>query len=101
MRAHITADPHWTLQYIGVRASRRSKGLGAAMVASHLEACDREQLPCVLISSNPANVPFYRRLGFDIDAELWSPDGEASIRAMTRQPATASVHGEGRGDARR
>jgi hypothetical protein len=56
------------------------------MVAPHLALCDRDQLPCVLISSNPANVPFYRRLGFEIDAELWSPDGAASVRAMSRPP---------------
>lgn len=88
-RAFITEDPHWTLQYIGVRPSRRNEGLGAAIVAQHLGACDRDQLPCALISSNPANVPFYRRLGFEVDAEVWSPDDAVSIRAMTlsaRQP---------------
>jgi ribosomal protein S18 acetylase RimI-like enzyme len=86
MRAHITDDPHWTLQYIGVRSSHRGKGLGATMVAPQLAGCDRDQLPCSLISSNPVNVPFYRRLGFAIDAEIWSPDGAASVRAMSRQP---------------
>jgi ribosomal protein S18 acetylase RimI-like enzyme len=86
VREHLTEDPHWTLQYIGVRSSRQGKGLGEAMVAPHLALCDRDQLPCVLISSNPANVPFYRRLGFEIDAELWSPDGAASVRAMSRPP---------------
>jgi GNAT superfamily N-acetyltransferase len=87
MRDHITDAPHWTLQYIGVRASRRGGGLGTAVVGPQLAVCDRDQLPCALISSNPANVPFYRRLGFEIDAELWSPDRAASIRAMTRPPA--------------
>jgi GNAT superfamily N-acetyltransferase len=86
MRAHITDEAHWTLQYIGVRASHRSKGVGAAIVAPHLAACDRDQLSCALISSNTANVPFYRRLGFEIDAELWTPDRAASIRAMKRVP---------------
>jgi ribosomal protein S18 acetylase RimI-like enzyme len=86
MRAHVTDEPHWTLQYIGVRSSHRGRGIGEALVAPHLDACTRDGLPCALISSNPANVSFYRRLGFEIDAEIWSPDHAASVRAMSRRP---------------
>jgi len=46
----------------------------------------RENLPCSLVSTNPANVPFYRRLGFEVVADVWSPDGVACLRPMVRPP---------------
>lgn len=85
-RAHALDEPHWTLQYIGVRPGRRGTGLGAAAVAPGLATCDDEGLPCVLVSTNPRNIPFYERLGFGVDAEVPTPDGATAMRAMHRPP---------------
>jgi GNAT superfamily N-acetyltransferase len=87
-RGHALDEPHWTLQYIGVRSSRRGSGLGAAAVAAILQTCDEEGLPCGLVSTNAANVPFYERLGFRVDAEVTTPGGAATLRPMHRPPAT-------------
>ena len=85
-REHGLADPHWTLQYIGVRPARAGSGLGAAAVAPMLDVCDAEALPCALVSTNPRNVAFYERLGFSVDAEITTPNGEATLRPMHRLP---------------
>lgn len=45
-RAHALDEPHWTLQYIGVRPGRQGAGLGAAAMASMLAVCDAEVLAC-------------------------------------------------------
>jgi GNAT superfamily N-acetyltransferase len=85
-RGHAREEPHWTLQYIGVRSSRQGSGLGAAVVVPMLATCDAEALPCGLVSSNPRNVPFYERHGFSVVAEVPTPDGAATLRPMVRTP---------------
>ena len=51
-----------------------------------LDVCDTEGLPCVLVSTNPRNLPFYERLGFQVDGEVPTPDGAAVMRPMHRAP---------------
>jgi GNAT superfamily N-acetyltransferase len=85
-RGHGMEQPHWTLQYIGVRPGHQGSGLGAAAVEPGLVRCDDDGLPCGLVSSNPKNVPFYERLGFVVVAEESTPDGAATLRPMERHP---------------
>lgn len=89
-RAHALDEPHWTLQYIGVRPGRQGAGLGAQAIEPILAVCDTETLPCGLVSTNPQNVPFYERHGFAVDAEISTPDGTAVMRPMHRMPNIAS-----------
>ena len=65
-RRHLLEEPHWTLQYVGVRRARQGTGLGGAAVAPGLARSDDESLPCSLVSTNARNVPFYERLGFTV-----------------------------------
>ena len=58
-RAHLLAEPHWTLQYIGVRRSHQGRVLGAALAAPGLARCDDEALPCSLIDE-PQERPVLR-----------------------------------------
>jgi GNAT superfamily N-acetyltransferase len=83
-RGHALEEPHWTLQYVGVRSGHQSGGRGAAAVAPILRVCDETHLPCGLVSSNPRNVPFYERHGFVVAAEVTTPDGAATLRPMVR-----------------
>ena len=83
-RAHSLSDSHWTLQYFGVRAAAQGRGLGRIAVAPILAVCDAESLPCGLISTNPRNVSFYEREGFQVVAEIATPDGGATLRPMHR-----------------
>lgn len=85
-RAHALDVPHWTLQYLGVRPGRQGAGLGSSAVAPMLRVCDDEGLPCMLVSTNPHNLPFYERLGFGVDGEVATPDGAAVMRPMHREP---------------
>jgi GNAT superfamily N-acetyltransferase len=89
-RAHALDEPHWTLQYIGVRPGHQGAGLGAAAVAPILALCDTEALPCGLVSTNPRNIAFYERLGFRVDAAVPTPDGAAIMRPMHRPPTPAT-----------
>ncbi len=87
-RSHALDEPHWTLQYIGVRPGHQGSGLGAAAVEPILAVCDAESLPCGLVSTNPRNVSFYERHGFRVASEVETADGGAVMRPMHRLPRT-------------
>jgi GNAT superfamily N-acetyltransferase len=84
-REHSIPDPHWTLQYIGVRDRARGHGSGAQAIAPMLAAADRDGLPVGLTSTNGRNVSFYERHGFRVVAEVPTPAGEAVLRPMERR----------------
>ena len=88
-RRHALEEPHWTLQYIGVRSSAQGRGLGVSATMPMLVVCDAEGLACTLTSTNGRNVPFYERLGFGVVAEVSTPDGAATLRPMVRAATAA------------
>lgn len=79
-RAHEPAEPHATLMYIAVAPSHQGQGLGGQLIRPVLETLET---PAYLVSTNPANVPFYGRHGFEVIAEIAVPGGPTS-RAMWR-----------------
>lgn len=58
-------EPHWYLAVLGVDVSRQGKGLGSALMKHALQRVDAERLPAYLESSNPRNIAFYERHGFE------------------------------------
>lgn len=77
--------PHWYLPLIGVDPARQGKGLGDALMAHALKRCDRDKLPAYLESSNPRNLPFYRRHGFESLGAIQA-GSSPTIIPMLRQP---------------
>lgn len=57
--------PHWYLPLVGVDPAHQNKGHGASLMRLRLDACDRDGVPAYLQSSDPRNIPFYERLGFE------------------------------------
>ena len=66
MEGYHPRDPHWYLPFIGVDPSQQGKGYGSALMKHTLDACDRDNAPAYLESSNPKNVPLYERHGFEL-----------------------------------
>jgi ribosomal protein S18 acetylase RimI-like enzyme len=64
-KAHIPG-PAWYLQALGVHPRAQRRGVGHRLMARVLELADAEQLPCHLHTSDPANVAFYQRFGFEV-----------------------------------
>lgn len=65
MAAFHPAEPHWYLPVIGVDPSCQGQGHGDALMEHALAHCDRDHAPAYLESSNPRNIPLYRRHGFE------------------------------------
>lgn len=67
-------EPHWYLAAIGIDLSRQNQGQGAALIQHALRTCDRNHESAYLESSNPRNISFYRKHGFEVLATLQAGD---------------------------
>lgn len=59
-------EPHWFLPMIGTDPTRQEMGCGSVLLKHGLKACDRDNLPAYLESTNPRNIPLYERFGFKL-----------------------------------
>ncbi len=87
MESHHPKNHHYYLGTLGTDPPAQGHGVGSAMLAPVLARCDDEGIPAYLESSNIANVPFYRRHGFEVTKELQIPGGPM-LWLMWREPAT-------------
>jgi GNAT superfamily N-acetyltransferase len=79
-------EPHWYLAVIGSDPSVRGKGFGQVLMHSRLDRVDAEHAPAYLESSNPVNIPYYQRFGFEVTGEIKLPEGGPSLWPMWRSP---------------
>jgi GNAT superfamily N-acetyltransferase len=77
-------EPHWYLLLLGVDPNARRRGYGGALIEPVLSQADEQGAPCYLETTNPANLPFYERAGFGVQAHERLPDGPEAW-AMTRK----------------
>jgi GNAT superfamily N-acetyltransferase len=86
MKESHPQEPHWYLAVIGSDPAVRGGGFGHALMRSRLDRVDAEHAPAYLESSNPDNVPYYLRFGFEVTGEIKLPDGGPSLWPMWRAP---------------
>jgi GNAT superfamily N-acetyltransferase len=77
-------EEHYYLEALGTKQDMQSKGIGTAVIRHMLDRCDVEGLPAYLESSNPRNVPFYARHGFEVTGEIVVGKGAPTVTAMWR-----------------
>jgi len=85
MMANHPHEPHWYLNVVSTMPQHQGEGLGAAVLRPVLERCDADGVRAYLESSNPRNLPFYRRHGF-VDAGGISLEGGPALTKMWREP---------------
>lgn len=78
-------EPHWYLPLIGVDPARQGQRFGDKLMAHALARCDAEQMPAYLESSNPSNLSFYRRHGFEALGEI-QVGSSPTLVPMLRRP---------------
>lgn len=78
-------EPHWFLPAIGVDPVSQGSGVGAALMACSLERCDADHTVAYLESTNPRNISFYERLGFDVIGRMQV--GDSPVLTAMRRPA--------------
>lgn len=85
MEQHHPKGTHWYLGTLGTDPPVQGQGVGSALLRPVLERCDAEGTPAYLESSKADNIPFYRRHGFEVTAELQVPGGPM-LWLMWREP---------------
>jgi ribosomal protein S18 acetylase RimI-like enzyme len=85
MGALHPSEPHWYLAVLGVDAHHQGKGLGSLLMKHALVRVDKEHAIAYLESSNPRNIPFYERHGFDVVGEIQTGDSPV-VTGMLRRP---------------
>jgi ribosomal protein S18 acetylase RimI-like enzyme len=73
MARYHPKEPHWYLPFLGVDATRQRTGLGSTLLQHALAQADREHARAYLETANPANIPLYRRHGFELAATVEVP----------------------------
>ena len=86
MKASHPEEPHWYLAMIGSDPVMRGGGFGNALMRSRLDRCDAEGAPAYLESSNPDNIGYYHRFGFEVTGEIAMPGGGPPLWPMWRAP---------------
>ncbi|WP_332770684.1 GNAT family N-acetyltransferase [Phenylobacterium sp.] len=86
MDKHHPTEPHVYLWFVGVRPEAQGLGVGSRLLTAGLARVDALGLPAYLESSSPANVPLYRRHGFEVTREIQPRPDSPVMWAMWREP---------------
>lgn len=78
-------EPHWYLAVLGTHPDHQGTGVGSAVLGPVLARADHDGTPAYLESSNPANVAFYERHGFEVVGRVELP-GAPPLDRMWRDP---------------
>jgi ribosomal protein S18 acetylase RimI-like enzyme len=83
--ANHPQDPHYYLQFIGVRPERWGAGIGSALLRAMLDRCDFEGAAAYLEADERSKL-LYKKYGFEAIAKLRLPEGP-NVWPMWRAPA--------------
>lgn len=79
-------EPHWYLHLLATDPAHQGHGIGSSLIERTLRRCDEEGVPAYLESSKEANVPFYRRHGFEVTGTVRAAGGGPEMYLMWRDP---------------
>lgn len=86
----MPTERRYYLNGIAARRGARAQGIGARLLEPFLERSDAEDIPIYLESSNPRNLSFYLRYGFEKEGPALDLPGEpAVLQPMWRYPRAA------------
>lgn len=85
LAARHPRERHYYLGTLGTEPAWQGQGIGSALLAPVLRACDVASVPAYLESSREENVAFYRARGFAV-VDTVAPEGGPTLWLMWRRP---------------
>ncbi|MEH1122913.1 GNAT family N-acetyltransferase [Micromonospora sp. CPCC 206061] len=73
LHAALPTTPFWYLGVLGTHPDHAGRGWGRMVMAEGLRRAAADGLPAILETSNPGNVEFYRRAGWNLISTVESP----------------------------
>ena len=89
-------EQHGHLLAVGVSAKARGRGHGQDLIAAGMYRAAADGVPVHLETTNPNNLSFYERLGFDTTAVIDLPGGGPRRWLMRQVPQSISSPARGR-----
>ena len=77
---------HAYLQFLAVSPEHQGHGMGRRVIMPGMAAADAEGVGIHLETTNPANLDFYRSLGFEVSHQLRLEPGGPEMWAMWKAP---------------
>lgn len=85
-------EPHWHLLAVGVTATARGRGHGRDLVSAGMYRAAADGVPVHVETTNPSNLSFYERLGFETTGVLDLPGGGPRRWLLRQMPQPAPNH---------
>lgn len=79
---NLPREPHWRLNSLAVRTSAQRQGIGSALIEPGLRLAEVDGVACYLETQRRANIPFYRRFGFEEIGEISLPGSPPAWRML-------------------
>jgi len=79
-------DPHVHVELFAVSREARGQGLGRRLLGDLLARADAAGWPVVLDTTNPVNLPLYRRFGFEVTHEVRVADAPPAWAMARARP---------------
>ncbi len=83
---HVPDEQCWFLDIVAVDARSRGRGVGRSLIRNTLVLAHTDGLPVFLETANPANLPIYAHLGFQVVEQADAPGGGPTIWFMRADP---------------
>jgi GNAT superfamily N-acetyltransferase len=82
----LIAPDAWYLSIVGLKPEFQGKGLGGGLIKPILDKTDQQNLTTYLETFTPANISFYKRIGYETTASFIEPVTNTEYWIMTRKP---------------
>jgi len=82
---------YYHIKIIAIAKEMRGSGVFRKLIAPLIERCNREQIPMILETHNPKNVPIYERFGFQVVSTRSADGMDLKQYCMIRPPRPAST----------
>jgi len=84
-RLHLH-DPHWYVFILGVNPARQGEGFGRVLMNEVCARAERDGVAAYLETTNPVNLGFYGRFGFEVVEEMHPLPEAPPLWTMRRPP---------------
>ncbi len=79
-------EPHWYVLVLGVHPDHQGKGLGGELLRQVFREADKDRIAVYLESSNPRNLDFYSKCGFEVIEKIIPVAACPPIWGLLRRP---------------